>query len=1418
LRKEYTINWMKWINKCRKFRAHVLTLHFAVFSAFLMAQPSTLSNRNIAFDQLPQGLNLLQTSINCVLQDDDGFLWVGTWSGLIRYDGYTSVVYHSENSPYKLKSDKITTIYEDHNGYLWIGTQMEGLFRFDKTSEKFLQYKHNPHDSKSLSNNNVWCIREDHRGNLWVGTENGLNVFDENLHGFKAFYNDPNNSQSITSSHIVDIFLSSKNEFFLATSHGLSMLTSNSKGDYTFENYLYGDISNSYNVHNYMVKIAEGNFKGKSSIWICTLGGLKKFENKKFTNFTIKNKPSSYNEFSSIQVVDGIQPYILVGSMKGLNFFDPISNTFTKFLTKDSAGTNLSHSSIASLYFDRGGVLWVGTRKGINKYDTYSKKIETYKTSTFDESGNIVTGIQGSNNGSQWISTFGGGLYKFEDQKFKVASIRDSSDNDGKNFIQTLITTKDGSVWFGTAGDGIYHFNERDFNKSTGQIDRFDHFRSGTTPALSADFVMSLAEDSSGNIWVGTWNGGLNKIKRNGEIVVYNDSLLVGVPLVALYIDHSGIIWIGTRGNGLYKVKQKGNGIEIYDVKNTDETKGNLTSNFVSCIYEDINGLLWIGTEGGLHSFDLRSEIFRLFKSKEEFSFNAITSIQQDNIGKLWLAHAEGLTVIDPRDNQYVKRFDYHDHVQGGFLYNSASYKDEIGRLFFGGSEGINIIDPGSVSQNPNAPEVAIVDFKIFGKSVQYGNEPEGHHVLSKSLLKTEEITLKSAENSISFEFTALDYAAPEKVRYAYMLQGFDPDWNYTDFNRRYAVYTNLNEGNYTFKVKAANSDGLWTEHIRKIKVTIAPPWWKTNWAIAAYLIIVITVVYFLRLLILMRANLKHDAKLERIQRENLEKLNQSKLKFFTNISHEFRTPLTLILGPVQNLLDRQWDNDVLNQLTGINNNANRLLRLVNQLLDFRKAESGNLKLQVCEGNIVKFVYEIKLLFNGLAENLKIDFSFSNSSNSIKAWFDPDHLEKIMFNLLSNAFKHTPKGGKIMIDVFEDNDDIIIIVEDNGKGIKPEHFENIFQAFFSYDDDKHHTGTGIGLAFTKSLVDMHHGKLDFESKPNEFTRFILKFRSGNSHFNPSELLPASNDIEGMEHAPMLPALHNAKTVDSHVTHDRQTVLPNVLIVEDNHEVRDYIQSIFKNDYNIWQASNGQDGMELALDKMPDLIISDVMMSIMDGIKLCSLLKSNVKTSHIPIILLTARTSLEFKLEGLQTGADDYITKPFNPNILKVKVRNIIHMREVMKKMFQDSKVLNIEPGKVTLTSIDEMLIKRALDGVEQNMSNPNYNVDDLGKDVGISRTQLYIKIRALAGQSVNDFIRTIRLKRAAQLLEQNQLTIAEVTYRVGFTDLQHFRDCFKKFFGVIPSEYLKKLKEENQKKEDQSETMKSTDNSINTRV
>jgi signal transduction histidine kinase/ligand-binding sensor domain-containing protein/DNA-binding response OmpR family regulator len=1352
-----------------------------------IAQPSKLAKRNIDLIKLPEALGLSQSSINCILQDRDGYLWIATWSGLIRYDGYSTTIFHSGSAPGSIKSNLISTVYEDRIGNIWVGTHMGGLFEYNKETNQFINYKHDDHSANCISSNNIWKIIEDDLGNLWIATENGLNFLDPRKKVFISYINDPQDSSSLSGDFVTDVFFSKDKVLWIATNKGVNKLLKSS-AQYHFERYynVKGDAAD-----NFAYTLDEVISKNKSTIWFITKKGLNKIEDGKLKNFTIEECNENSPLLRSMLKVKGEKPFLLLGSARGLTLFDFEEQKFTRSIANfDNRGVTMANESmyITALYIDRGGVLWVGTKTGLYKSDSYQKDFKLHLTSSFDKTNSIISGIEPAENKGYWISTLGGGLFKMIDDKFYHYKFSTSVKSYFVDFIQSLFKDSKGNIWVGTAGAGVFSFHPKDIRNAI--ITKFNHYHTKSSPAINDDYIVSFTEDRRGSIWIGTWSGGLIKIDDKGEIIQYTDKLFAKAPLVVMHAD-ADTLWIGTRGNGIYRINTARDQLETKHYFQAPDSVS-LCNDFINDIYEDHSGNLWIGTEGGLMRFDKRSERFRYQSIEDGPSIKVIVGILEDGDGKLWLSHWGGITVLDIAKNKQpnVKNFDQHDRIQGGFYFNNVCYKDADGNLLFGGSNGLNIINPQDIIQNPLSPNIQFTQLKLFNNPVSQHELVDNRVLLERPLNEINGVTLHHNENAISFEFAALDFAAPEKIRYAYTLEGFDKDWNYTDASRRYANYTNLNPGHYVFKVKAMNNDGLWSNNIKSLNIEIKLPWWETRWAMWGYWVLSILAFFVLYKLLMMRTNFIHALKIERLQRESMENLNKAKLHFFTNISHELRTPLTLILGPVQSLIESNKGGELAHDyLMRINNNAQRLLHLVNQLLDFRKIETGNLKLEIAEANMVAFINEIKLSFESLAEKRKIDFTFHYGANVIIAWFDADQFEKILYNLLSNAFKNTSEGSKISITLTETDDNVLIIIADKGKGIKPENLERIFQPFFSYSEDRHHDSTGIGLALVKSLLDAHHGTIKVESIEDVSTRFILSIPKGNSHFDPAEVTVLHGKTGNVaDYMPVVSERQLDFLNEQEPADIKTRDLAKILVVEDNEEVRGYIKQIFIK-YLVLESANGKDGLEVAMEENPDIIISDVMMPLMDGIAFCKALKSNLATSHIPVILLTARTSLTFEVEGLETGADDYISKPFSPKVLQLKVRNLLQSRTAFKNMFLDQKILHIEPKRVTLNSTDEKFIHQILESVEKNIGNADYSVETLNGEMGMSRTLLYKKLKSLTGQSPNEFIRTMRLKRAAQLLEQNELTIAEVTYEVGFNDLAYFRECFKKLFGVTPSEY-----------------------------
>lgn len=662
-------------------------------------------------------------------------------------------------------------------------------------------------------------------------------------------------------------------------------------------------------------------------------------------------------------------------------------------------------------------------------------------------------------------------------------------------------------------------------------------------------------------------------------------------------------------------------------------------------------------------------------------------------------------------------------------------------------------------------------------------------------------IILKHNQNNFNIDFVALSYSQLSKNQYAYMLEGFDSEWNYVGRNKT-ATYTNIDQGDYVFKIKASNNDGVWNEEGDSVKVTVLAAPWRTWWAYIIYLIIIGSLVYYLRTLILAKIQAKNELKQEKNDKQHIEEINKLKLQLFTNISHDFRTPLTLIVGPLQRMIkNKKGDSEIQGEVKNMYRNAVTLLQLINQLLDFRKSEAGKLELHAAKNDIVPFLENIKLSFEDLAKDRNIQYSFKSSDESINVWYDSIELKKVVVNVLSNAFKFTEKGGEISLNVsieknllIENNLECVkLLIKDNGRGIPEKEIEFIFDRFFQLGGaDKKRHGSGVGLSLAKDIVELHQGTITAESVEGKGVSFIILLPLGNAHLEANQISDYSDEIGEKYFEFNAPTIFNSKSIQEAGLEEPRfnETLPSILLVEDNKEVRVFIKEIFKDDFNIFEAKNGKDGVNLAKANSIDLIISDVMMPIMDGIEMCSILKTNLVTSHIPIILLTAKTSSKAQETGYKTGADIYITKPFDSNVLELQVNNLLTSRKNMILKYKKDIILT--PKELAVTSTDEEFLKKAFNIVEENITNTGFNTQIFGELMGMSRTMLYTKLKVLTGQSLSEFIRTIRLKKAGQLLQLTYMNVSEIAFEVGFSDLKYFRKCFKEVFKETPSGYRKK--------------------------
>ncbi len=1333
-----------------------------------------LAQDQTAFRHFNKKDGLSQGSVFSVAQDASGFMWFGTRDGLNKYDGYRFTVYRNNisNANSLIANDVRTLYFDPTEEQLWIGT-LDGLSRYHASKDAFINYT----TKEGLSSNSIRCIYRDTKGNLWVGAGNGLNLYDPETERFEQvlFQNFSNSNLEI-----LTIFEDRNGTIFLGMNEGMGRLERQRNGDFVLEMVLH-DGNAALPMADHQVKaIVEDQ---QQNLWIGTQkGGLHYWDRQQntITNYQNDNADPnslSHNNIRSMALApDGT---LWVGTFVGLNKFLPETQSFQRFLNEELNPASLSNSSIRAVFFDQRGGLWLGTyHGGVNYYDPDLSRFKSYEhlPNRNSLSNNVVSSFVEDEQGNFWIGTEGGGLNYFNRKSgtFTSYELNPSKANSiSGNNVKTIL--KDGKqLWVGTFSQGLNLFDIKS--------KQFHHFKydENNPNSLSDDNVYGLYKEGD-QLWIVTYGGGLNILDvPSQQFYRYEndpeDSLSLSSDLGRVIVqDSRRRIWIGTEEGLNLVVRGQQNNRKLSFRRFFPELQ-------VYDLFEDKSGVLWIGSfSHGLFAFNPNDFTYQQFTEADGLPGHTIFGILQDSAGRLWLSTNNGISKFDIR-NKVFTNYNYSNGLKNLEFNFNAHFKASSGEMLFGGTNGFTLFQPEEIVPNEHVPPVVLTDLRAFNQIVPVNGE---RNLLTQVLNQTEALTFKYNEANFSIGFAALDYFNPSNNQYAFMLEGLDNDWNYV-VGQTEATYTIQRPGTYTFRLRGANSDGVWNPEERQLKITVLPPPWRSGWAYLIYAILLggalYGVIHFIRL--------RHRLQLEQLAKQQQKELNEMKLRFFTNITHEFRTPLTLILGPLEELKQQYEGSVVYKQLNSIQHNAQRLLNLVNQIMTFRKLETDHEPMQATEGDMVAFLYDIYGSFEENARLRNIEYNFIGSDEQILAWFDHDKLEKVFFNLLSNAFKFTPDGGSITLQVEDKKNAVEISVKDTGEGIKPEWQEEVFKRFYEKVTNAQSTikGSGIGLALSKQMIELHRGQIWVESEVGQGATFIVSIPLGKKHLKEEEIVAKENTTVPKV-APREAIL--AEATDVKWLDEAQTLpddAPRLLIVEDNAEVREYIQSIFQYSYSMITAENGKEGLILARKELPDLIICDVMMPEMDGTTMCQKLKTNIETSHIPIILLTARTAQMFKIEGLETGADDYVTKPFNPEELRLRVRNIIQTRQQMREKFV--RVMNFEPKEITVTSADEDLLQRAKEIAENNIDNPNFTADQFAYELAVSRPLLFTKLKALTNQTPNNFMKTIRLKRAAQLLEQRKLNVSEVAYRVGFRDTRYFSKCFQKQFQKTPSEYM----------------------------
>ena len=1344
--------------------------------------PAQGQGHDYAIEYLTIDSGLPQNEVTSIVQDHQGFLWFGTRGGLARYDGHAMRVFQYEpRSENSLSNNSIETLFTDSKGNIWVGTKSGGLNRFDPATETFKVYQSIPEDEKTLSGNRVVSIQEDKNGDIWVGTwKAGLNKLNIKTQKFFRFL--PGQSiLTMKAGPDGTLWFSADNKIYRKQLNqgGFDLvrvvdagidITSIAPGPGT-DTFWFGGWGAGLNLHNLANDTRHERY----------------LHNPKDENTITKNSIYSL-------LLDGNQ-VLWVGTWGGgLNIREPNGTIKSVNLAKPSGQLKSEYEIILSVFEDRSGTIWVGTDGGgVCKLQERKTSFNTYSPSNSALRDGHVLGITETSDNVIWISTKAGGLHTLE--KGNIISHPENFSDQGNGsppMVYTIYEDKNGTTWFGTTS-GLHKLEQYRNAKIRAREVIFE------PSAWTDQKVMALLMDRKGRFWVGTQQSGLYKSMNIGDDkpsfkhyrASPTDSHSLSENRISyLFEDSQQRIWIGTyKGLYLYDERQD-HFIGIHHIHGDPHS---LSNDIINCINEDLSGNIWVGTPGGLNMIKEEGGILRstYFTKKDGLPNDYINAILFDEEQHLWISCNGGIFEFNP-DSHLIKVFTKQDGLQSNAFSEAAAYKSDSGIMYFGGANGVTAFRPSEIPSPVTSP-LAFVSLKIMNREIHPRDTINDHVVLAKSISYSQSITLNHLDKVISIEVASIDYSSPEKNQFSFRLDGFDDNWVNTGSNRS-ITYTNLPSGTYKLHARSSDVGNIWNNDPIVMTINVLPAPWLTWWAYLGYatLIIVVGVVVWLE--IRKRIQLKNELlkaqvihARTQIEQHKEKEISEMKLRFFTNVSHELRTPLTLIASPLEEMLSSELPGHVKEKLLLMNRHSNKLLSLINQLLDFRKTESGNLQLLIEQTELVKYVTTIFETFKHVAARRNIKYSLQSDLDHLFVEIDKNKIEIAVTNIISNAFKYSPDGSDIQCYLSVERDSeankiyCLIQVRDTGRGMSKEDLDKIFDLYYqvSVSESMKVAGSGIGLSIVKEVVQAHGGEVTVTSEVGQGSVFTIRVPIKQS---PSlSIVSFSRDSASHEVVEEL-------LIEDGVQDNDDSEKPILLVIEDTEELRTYLTDYLKRSYSVFSASNGEAGLKVALAKIPDLIISDVMMPAMDGFELCRRIKTNEKTSHIPVILLTAKIMPENELQGLSTGADDYIKKPFIPSILDARIKSLLKARKQLKEYY--SRKITLQPTNLEITSYDEVFLKKAMTFIEVNLLNPEFNNESLEKELGMSHSTLYRKIKALTGMSIHEFIRSIRLKRAAQLLESG-CSISEAAYQTGFSEMKYFRSYFKAQFGCLPSEYVK---------------------------
>ena len=1330
---------------------------------------------------------LSQNAVYSILQDSRGFMWFGTKDGLNRYDGRNFVVYQHDPFDSTTISDAyITRLLEDSRGDIWTGSLSGDVNVFERENEIFCTIPMVNELGEKVTTNEITDIAEGPDGTIWVATKgDGLfNILVDDDKGcnydYRRFLHDPADDQSLNSNRVGNLFFDEHQTFWIGTEEGLNQFDESSE---SFTRTLFETKHPEAPSGSGEYKITAMHESSAGDFWIGVPSGLIKFDRNSgnYEFYPNKYEVVEYGWGSIHIIVEDHTGQLWLGTVAGLMRFDPSTKQYSYYRHDPLNSQSLSYNIISSLLIDNTGILWAGTSGlGINILDFKANRFQTLIRTQGPSSritGFSIRSILEDSSGNVWISA--DVLYRWNRETGELTSFETTSDlidKFGNTGAYSMVQASDELLWFATS-QGLFRHNP-----VTNQNRLYKH-SPGNESGLKYQEVNAVFEARDSSIWIATYNYFSRMTdEQSGTFQHYryqqsDHSIRIARPVI--FQDMNGIFWLGT-ANGLVRFDPVSETFTTF--KNNPDQSNSLSNNHIKSILEDPvqpEIYLWIGTSGGLNKFDYRAGTFEHYTERDGLPNEVVYAILPDDDSNLWLSTNKGLSRFNPQTGSF-RNFDVFDGLQSNEFNTGAYFKSKTGELFFGGIQGLNYFFPNQIEDNPHLPPVVLTSIKLGNRTVSNKTDTE---LLHASVSAVDHITFSHQEDVITFEFAALDYSAPEKNQYAYMLEGFNDDWILSG-NLGSATYTNLPHGEYTFRAKGSNNDGIYNEEGLALAVIVAPPWWRTWWAYGMYTLLFLNGLYLLRRYELNRFNLKNQLQYERVETDSLRKLDQLKSHFFANISHEFRTPLTLITGQLETLLDSETDRNRKKKLVSANSNAEQLLSLINQLLDLSKLEAGRMELHSEETNIVSFLKNHLFSFESLAQAENISLNFSSARATIPMSVDTDKMEKVFFNLFSNACKFTGPGGRIDVAVeIPQPDAVEIRVKDSGVGISQNRLPYIFDRFYQADpsNTRKYEGTGIGLSLAHELITIHGGTIDVNSEEGVGTEFIIRlpYEEGDAPVRDNSSMP---DEAAAENALAPPALPDIDGLISE--HDEI-----ILIVEDNADVREFIREQLSGEYKILEAANGREGISVSQGTIPDLIITDLMMPEMDGYEFSGNIRGDEKTSHIPIIMLTAKAGLDPKIEGLEAGIDAYLTKPFHVRELQTRVKTLIQQRKNLKKQF--SSATYFKPSAIAKSPVDQTFLKNAIAIIDKHLTDEDFSTDMFASSLNMSISQLNRKLNALVDQPAGTFVRSVRLQRAVELLNQTDKTIGEICYEVGFNDQAYFSRVFKKQFGKSPSAFRK---------------------------